>query len=332
MCSVVPHRRPKALFCPKQTSAWEQMSDRELTTPVALFVYNRADKAEQVLDQISAVEPEQLLVVADGPRADADDDADRCEATREVVKEGIDWECDVAWNTAETNLGLKRRFATGLEWIFERQRAAIILEDDCVPNQSFFRFCSEMLDEYRNDERIWDISGSNHLGEWKPDYTDYHFSNYGGIWGWATWRRAWECYDPKMELWADQEIRQRVRDVIADDNQADYVEYLYDRTYRGDIETWDYQWGFARHRNSGLSIVPSKNLVSNIGFGDDATNTQSEDAAMANVSREELSFPLEHPNYVAVDRAYDRQFHKLRPLSHRNSFLRWGRRLYERVR
>lgn len=293
-----------------------------LSTPVALFIFNRPHKTAEVVDQITAVEPSTLLIVADGPRENHPEDPSRCEHARSVVEEAVEWDCDLRWNVADENLGLKRRFVTGLEWIFEQEQEAIILEDDCVPSESFFRFCSEMLDEYRHDERIMDIAGSNHLGEWKSDRQDYHFSLYGGIWGWATWRRAWEWYDPEMELWEDSEVRQRVRDVIAVDDQADYIEYIFDKVYEGEIETWDYQWGFARYINSALSIVPSRNLVSNIGFDDDATNTDAEDSDLSAIPRNDLDFPIDRQKYVAVDREYDRRFHLKRPLSERYRFFR----------
>lgn len=298
------------------------MSNERLGTPVALFIYNRPSKTERVLDQISTAEPQRLLVVSDGPQSQDASDIKRCERTREVVRDGVDWKCDVAWNTTDTNMGLKHRFVTGLRWIFQREHEAIILEDDCVPNESFFNFCSVILDEYRDDERIMDVSGSNHLGEWKPDSKDYHFSMQGGIWGWATWRRSWELYDPEMKLWRNDEIRQRLRDVIADNDQADYLEYIYDKAYSGEIETWDYPWGFARQINSALSVVPSKNLVTNIGFGEDATNTSAEGGPMSNIPRQELSFPIEHPKCVAVDREFDRRFHQLRPMSRRYKLFR----------
>lgn len=307
------------------------MADLHLTTPVALFVYNRPDKTRQVLEQISEVKPETFLVVADGPSSEKPKDAVLCERTRDVIRDNITWECDVLWNTASENLGLKERFVTGLKWIFEREKEAIILEDDCLPSRSFFQFCMEMLKRYRHDDRIMDIGGTNYLGEWKSEQQDYHFSLHGGIWGWATWRRAWERYDPEMELWMSEETRQAVRDVIANKRQADYVEYLYDRTYHGKIDTWDYQWGFARHINSSLSVVPSVNLVTNIGFDANATNTDSNDSPMSEIPRHEINFPIEHRDVVAPDRKYDARLHKQRPLTDRSRLLRTGRQLYERI-
>jgi hypothetical protein len=302
-----------------------------MDTPVALFIFNRPKKTRRVLNQIAKVEPSRLLVVADGPRNDHPEDPERCEAVRTVINEQVNWGCDLRRKYADSNLGLRNRFATGLKWIFKQEREAIILEDDCLPNESFFRFCDEMLEKYRDDKRIMDISGTNHLEKWKSNEQDYHFSFNGGIWGWATWRRAWELYDPGMELWGNNEARKRLKDVIVDDNQFGYLEYIYNKTYTGEINTWDYQWGFARQINSALSIIPSKNLVSNIGFGEAATNTTREDSGISNIPRHEMGFPVDHPKYVAVDRGYDRAIHKTRPLSTRSRFLRWGRKIYNHL-
>ena len=307
------------------------MAGWQLDTPVALFVFNRPDHARRVVEQIAAVEPPTLMVVADGPRADHPDDEERCARTRSVVEGAVDWDCDLRRNYADRNLGLRRRFGSGLEWLFTREEEAIILEDDCVPSASFFRFCEEMLGEYRDDERIMDVTGSNHLGQWKADRQDYHFSYYGSIWGWATWRRSWEWYDPEMALWDDPEIRRRIGDVIADDDQFRYLRHLYQRTYEGDIDTWDYQWGFARHRNSALSVVPSRNLVSNIGFDERATHTRRETSDLADAPRYELEFPVRRNEFTAVDREYDRRFHAMRPVSDRNRLLRRGKDVFRRI-
>lgn len=280
-------------------------------SPVALFVYNRPETTRQVFNKIRDVKPESLYIIADGPRSDVENAEEKCRETRSVT-ETVDWDCSVHRDYAEANLGLKERFVTGLDTIFSREERAIILEDDCVPNQDFYQFCDEMLEKYENDNRIWDVSGTNHLGTWKTNEQDYHFSYYGGIWGWATWRRAWQEYDPEMTLWGEPAIRQRVRDVVASESQYQYLRTIYERCHDGRIETWDYQWGFARHINSGLSVIPSENLVSNIGFGENATNTTDESATMADIPRGHIGFPIDFKNYIVVDRNYDAEFHKRR--------------------
>lgn len=294
------------------------MSNLELNSPICLFIYNRPNLTKEVFEQIAAVEPTKLYVVADGPSEENTDDRQKCKAARRVTDE-VDWSCEVHRNYSENNQGVKERFVTGLDWLFKHEKEAIILEDDCIPHLDFFKFCDKMLHRYRDDERIWDITGTNYLHTWKSSRQDYHFSQIGGIWGWATWRRSWEEYDPDMELWENDEVKARLQDVLGNDSLFAYAETIYDRTYRGQVETWDYPWGFAKQINSGLSVVPAKNLVSNVGFEEKATHTTEEASALADIPRHNLEFPFQEPPCVAVDRDYDL------------SYLRQRTSLWERV-
>lgn len=303
------------------------MNQTEFESPVVLFIYNRPKLTKRVIKQIAKVKPKEFLVVGDGPKKNERADYQKVKKTRTIIDNEVDWNCDLRTNYAKENLGLRDRFISGLNWVFSNVEKAIILEDDCVPSKSFFHFCDSLLDRYEGDERIMDISGTNYLGKWKPDSQDYHFSLYGGIWGWATWQDSWKWYDPNMELWDDPEVKARIRDRIADDNQFGYLKYIYDKTYDNEIDTWDYQWMFAKHRNAALSIVPSKNLVSNIGFTDAATHNSV--SKWEDLQRHELNKPLREKNSVGEDRDYDREFHKMRPISMRNRTLRYFRRLYE---
>jgi hypothetical protein len=287
------------------------MTDRTLDSAVCLFIFNRPKLTKQVFCRIAEAEPPRLYIVADGPRDEVDDDFKGCREAR-AITEKVDWDCTVERNYAAKNYGIKHRFVTGLEWLFQRETEAIILEDDCVPELDFFRFCEVMLDRYRDDERVWDITGTNYFGTWNSDTQSYHFSYLGGIWGWATWKRSWEQYDPELTLWEKDTVRNRLQDVLADKALAAYAETLYSRSYRGLIETWDYQWGFAKQINSGLSVVPSKNLVSNIGFGEQATNTIDQNRSLASLQTHSIEFPLTDPSYVAVDRSYDTAYLKKR--------------------
>jgi hypothetical protein len=284
-----------------------------MKTPVAFIIFNRPDTTKRVFEAIRQAKPPKLLVIADGPRADRPGEAEKCAAARAII-EGVDWECEVLTNYSDINLGCGKRPATGIKWVFEQVEEAIILEDDCLPNYSFFRFCELMLEEYRYDQRIMMISGTNWVGEWKSNIQSYHFSYYGGTWGWASWRRAWQYFDYEIKLWEKNEIRERIRDVIADNEQFRSREKIYWNTCKNPttITWWDYQWGFARLLQSGLSIVPSLNLISNIGFGNDATHTKSNESAVANIKSTEIEFPLKINKFTVVDRDYDRKlFYKL---------------------
>jgi hypothetical protein len=280
------------------------MADFQLTTPVAFLIFNRPDTTARVFEAIRQAKPPKLLVVADGPRPDRPDDVENCKAARAII-DGVDWDCEVLKNYSDINLGCGKRPATGITWVFEQVEEAIILEDDCMPNPTFFEFCQAMLAEYRDDKRIMMISGTNFLGEWKSKIQSYHFSFYGGTWGWASWRRAWQYFDYEIKLFTNSEIRE----LLASDELFRSREKIYCKTNQAPdlITWWDYQWCFARLVQSGLSIVPSVNLISNIGFGDNATHTKNKNSAVGNIPLTLMSFPLREPSAVIVDREYDNQ-------------------------
>ena len=244
------------------------MFDWQMETPVAFLVFNRPDVTEKVFAEIRKAKPPQLLVVADGPRKEKPDEIEKCQAVRSII-EKVDWECQVYKNYSDINLGCKLRVYSGLNWVFDTVETAIILEDDCLPHPTFFRFCDELLAKYREDKRVMMISGTNTLGEWKSNIQSYHFSYFGMIWGWATWRRAWQYYDVEMKLWALPEMKTLVRDVLGNEKQYNRVKKALDSIYDGH-DTWDYQFVFSRISQSGLAIIPSVNLISNIGFGAEA--------------------------------------------------------------
>lgn len=276
-----------------------------LETPVVFLVFNRPDTTAKVFESIRQAKPRQLFVVADGPRLNYPGEAEKCAATRAIVDQGVDWECEVLKDYAEENLGLKWRVSTGLDWVFATVEEAIILEDDCVAHPSFFPFCQELLAKYRHDERVMMINGTNILGTWKADHQSYHFSYFGSCWGWASWRRAWQYYDVEMKLWTDQEAQQRIRDVIVDEQQYRKCWEFFEATYYERANSWAYRWFFARLCQSGLLITPAVNLIANIGFNQEGTNTKKDIKGVGNLPTAEISFPLQHPACVAVDRQYD---------------------------
>ena len=278
----------------------------DLEVPVALFIYNRPETTRAVFDRIAEARPSRLYVVADGPKDDVPEDPERCRRAREVVD--VDWDCEVFWNTADSNLGLKQRTVTGLDWVFDREEQIIFLEDDVVPSDSCFRFLSEMLDRYREDNRVMNVTGYNRLGTWKDDVQDYHFSYYPAVWGSGMWRRVWKQYDPEMALWDSRKVRERIRDVLADNDQFEHRKHQYQKARCGDLDSWSIPYGFMTLRNSGLSVVPSRNLVTNIGYGERATHTTRNDPEYD--ERFELKFPIKNNPFVAVDREYDRRVYE----------------------
>jgi hypothetical protein len=273
------------------------MADFQLTTPVAFLIFNRPDTTARVFEAIRQAKPPKLLVVADGPRPDRPDDVEKCKAARAIIDK-VDWDCAVLTNYSDLNLGCKNRVSSGLDWVFSLVEEVIILEDDCLPHPSFFRFCQDLLDYYRDDERIMAISGDNfQLGRKRTEYS-YYFSRYNHIWGWASWRRAWQYYDVKMRLW--QEIRDCnwLEYILGEGQSVKYWTKIFQSAYDGKIDTWGYRWTFACWIQNGLTILPNVNLVSNIGFGEGATHTSSSKSKVANLPVEEMIFPLKHPPFL----------------------------------
>jgi len=280
-----------------------------LETPVAFLIFNRPDTTAQVFAEIARARPRRLLVVADGPRPDRPGEAERCAAARAVV-ERVDWPCDVRTNYADTNLGCGRRVATGITWVFEQAEEAIIVEDDCVPHPTFFRFCAELLDRYRDDERIMHIGGGGYqFGRTERPFS-YFFSRHYPSWGWASWRRAWRHFDLDIGPWPALRDTGWLRDVVDDERIVEHWRQMFDRAHAGvdNVNTWDFQWTFACWAQHGLSVLPYDTLVSNVGFREDATHTRRDSDPIANLSTSAMTFPLEHPPYVLRDTGADRLF------------------------
>ena len=268
-----------------------------MKTPVALIIFNRPDCAERMLEAIALAKPEKLLVIADGPRADRPEEAGKCAATRAVI-ERVDWDCEVLTNYSDVNLGCGLRPLTGIDWVFEQVEDAIILEDDCLPHPSFFPFCEDLLKRYRDDHRVMMIGGVNFLGEWKTPYQSYHFSHFGSSWGWASWRRAWRLNDYDMKLWPLVLEENLLERLFPDPHHRQYWQNVFQSVYEKQIPgVWDYQWLLACWINSGFRIFPEVNLISNIGYRDDATHTFG-DSPFSNMQTGELAFPLRHPPFV----------------------------------
>jgi hypothetical protein len=269
-----------------------------MKTPVALFIFNRPDTTLQVFRAIQQAEPETLLVIADGPRLDRIGEAEKCQSTRAIIDQ-MNWKCQVLTNFSDHNLGCRPRISSGLDWIFQTVDEAIILEDDCVPDPTFFPYCEELLERYRHDTRIMAISGNNfQFGNQRTNYS-YYFSRYNHIWGWATWRRVWQNCDPKMQLWPEIRDGGWLQDILSDPEVIDFWSRIFQGTYVGALP-WSFAWTFSAWINNGLTVLPNQNLVSNIGFGLDATHAKTVNQ-LANLPVEPISFPLRHPPFIMRD-------------------------------
>jgi hypothetical protein len=270
------------------------MPEFQLKTPVAFIIFNRPDTTERVFAEIAKAKPPKLLVVGDGARTNRPGEAEKVAASRAIIKR-VNWDCEVLTNFSEVNLGCKRRVSSGIDWVFEQVEEAIILEDDCLPDPTFFRFCQELLECYRHDQRIGMISGDNFQFGNRRNDDSYYFSKYVHIWGWATWRDRWAgSYDVTMTKWPRIRDEGRIADMLGNTREAAYWKKIFERVHRGEIDTWDYQWGFANLVEGRVSILPAVNMISNVGFDENATHTTG-DSNLANLARNPMSFPLTHP-------------------------------------
>lgn len=285
--------------------------DYIVKSSVTMIVFNRYEKTLKVFEKVKKVKPKKLYVIADGPRQGILEDFRKCEKVRSIF-ENVDWDCEVIKNFSEKNLGCGQRVFTGLTWVFQREEKAIILEDDCLPDLTFFRFCDEVLDKYKNDERIMLVSGTNVNTKWETDGDSYHFSKLGGIHGWASWKRVWKKVDFEMELWGEERTKKLIREKFSPN-------FFYNRSKEYDklmknsknAHTWDYQFGFSRLVNNGLAVVPSGNLITNIGFDEESSHTKNKSSKTANLQVIPIKFPLKHPLVIMDDMAYDKLFESM---------------------
>jgi hypothetical protein len=275
-----------------------------MKTPVVFLIFNRTDTTEKVFETIRQVKPPKLLVVADGPRQDKVGEAEKCTAARAII-DRVDWECEVLTNYSEVNLGCKIRVSTGINWVFEQVEEAIILEDDCLPHPSFFRFCEELLEYYRHDTRIMAICGNNYIFGGSHTTDSYYFSRDFHCWGWACWKRAWQHYDHEMKLWLQIRDKGWLKDIFQDKNTVTYWEYILQSVYNNQIDSWAYRWMFTCWIQNGLSILPNVNLISNIGYGKDATHTIKQ-SPLSNMPVSAMNFPIQHPLFMIRDTKVDR--------------------------
>lgn len=289
-----------------------------LKSPVLFLVFNRPGTTRLVFEAIRQAQPVHLFVAADGPREGNPGEAEKYTEVRRIVDEGIDWDCQVYRLYRDKNLGCKIAVSSAIDWFFDHVEEGIILEDDCLPSQSFFWFCQGLLEYYRDEARVLHIGGTNPIDK-KLKSNTYYFSKYNRIWGWATWRRAWKYFDMEMRIWPQLKKQKIHYRFFNTKKEADLWSRLWDDVYNGVVDTWDYQWFLCRLVN-GISIIPDINLVSNIGFNTYSTHTSSPDSPLSNLPRGEIEFPLVHPKFIIEDKIRDDKWSKY-ILSGRDSFI-----------
>lgn len=270
--------------------------------PVLYIIFNRLDTVKESVEILRRIKPASLYIAADGHRADRIGEKEKCQSVRDYVLKHIDWDCDIHTLFREKNLGCGRGPAEAITWFFDQVDRGIILEDDCVPDISFFTFCEELLEYYKDDLRVTEICGTNRLGSWyDTNNSSYYFSSYPSEWGWATWKRAWRYYDFYVEDWKNPEVKKIIRNLFPRKYRFEKISQWLDHTinHPEDLTWWDFQWRFVQNIQSGLSIIPKHNLVRNVGFSADATHTLELNDPCANLPVIPAEFPLKHPRYIA---------------------------------
>jgi hypothetical protein len=275
-----------------------RMPEPHFSTPILLLVFNRPDYLARQIEILRELRPTQLYVSGDGPRSTHPTDSTACQEIKKTLKL-IDWNCEVVTKLRSKNLGCKVGVSSGIDWFFEHVIEGIILEDDCLPDLSFFEFSEQLLKKYRHDERVGQIGGTN-LFENVISPTSYYFSIHPACWGWATWRRAWQKYDVTMQTWPEdgQAVLQRI---FSSRSAVSYWTRIFQKTWHSEIDTWDYQWIYTCWKYDMWSAIPTQNLVENIGFDARATHTRHAFSPLAHLQSGTMVFPLKHPSVQTND-------------------------------
>ena len=282
------------------------MTDYKCTSPVLIIIFNRPNFVKKLIDTLRQVRPSKIYVVADGPREGVSEDLDKCYQAKKQIDE-IDWECDIQKKYSEINLGCGLNPSEGISWALSRSEKVIILEDDCLPNIDFFKYCDELLDLYLDDERIMMISGNNHtFGKFNFNHS-YEFTHHTQTYGWGTWRRAWNRYDLTMKIWPEYRTLTWLQEKTGSKKSAEFWYRIFEMCYQNELESaWDYQWTFCCWINQGLNIIPKENLVTNVGFNSEGTHEIDPDHLIAEVPVNQIDFPLVHPLIFQNNKKLDR--------------------------
>ena len=270
-----------------------------LKTSVLFLVFNRPDTTVQVFEKIREAKPPKLYLASDGPRENYEGDKEKVKKVREIVTM-VDWPCEVRTLFRDTNLGCKKGVSSALNWFFEFEEQGIILEDDCVPSIEFFFFCENLLDYYSKDVRVSVISGDNFQNnQWRGDGS-YYFSKYPHCWGWATWKRSWQNFDYDISFWPKWSNSDTWINIMPKKIERKYWQGIFNQVFAKQIDSWAYPWTASLWYKGGLTAIPNANLVSNIGFAEDATHTISKNSKSSKISIGKLS-DIIHPKKVKLD-------------------------------
>ena len=280
---------------------------------ILLLLWRRPIHTKKLINAIGKVNPNKIYISCDGPIKNDIKNEKLVKLTRDIVLKEINWDCQIKTNFLDINKGCKVAVSDGINWFFKNEEEGIILEDDCLPNKTFFLFCQSLLEKYRNDQRIWAICGNGYqFNNTKEE--SYFYSRYVDVWGWATWRRCWEKYDGDIKSWEHNKDLSFMKNIFEDQRELNYWKRIFNNLFYNNIpDTWDYQWQYLCFINSGMICMPYINLVKNIGFGEGATHT-TEEYLSPNFDlnkQEELKFPLKHPSLFIRSKKCDQHLQNI---------------------
>lgn len=274
-----------------------------IKSAVLFVIFNRPDTTALVFDKIREAKPKKLYIAADAPRRGNAKDELNCKQVKDIVSH-IDWDCELKTLYRTENGGCKDAVSAAITWFFENEEEGIILEDDCLPASSFFRFCDEMLERYRDDRRIRHITGCNLQEGIQRGAASYYFSNRVHVWGWASWRRVWNEYDIDLEKYSSEDAKKALLDIYNDPMIANIWTEIFNKVKKDELNSWAYPLDFINFFNNGLVIIPNKNLISNIGFGTEGTHSTTKKGAFDHVPLAELE-EITHPVFIVPDKEAD---------------------------
>jgi hypothetical protein len=268
--------------------------------PVLMIVFNRPDHARKVFEKVKAVQPKRLYVAVDGPRRYRPDDEFQIKETVKIFNE-VNWPCEVIRLVRPENLGCRLAVSSAITWFFDHEEQGIILEDDCVPDASFFTYSDYLLNKYKDTQTVMHINGVNFQdGHWRGTGS-YYFSRICHVWGWASWRRAWDKYDINMEGMEEFFEHGLYKNILTYKEGGEYWKNALTQVKNGLIDTWDYQWAFSVWKNNGLSLSPNFNLISNIGFDEHATHTRRFDPRVSDKPLNGVDGTVNDPTVMVAD-------------------------------
>jgi len=268
--------------------------------PILFLVFNRLDTTKQVFEMIRKAAPQKLYIASDGHRDNRVGEKEKVETVRDYVLKSIDWNCEVKTLFRNENLGCGKAVSGAITWFFENEEMGIILEDDCLPSMSFFSYCKELLEYYKNNPRIYHITGHNPLTYTKTPYS-YYFARIQHCWGWASWRRAWNHYNFDIK---DLNIfieKRKIKNIFSGNADRHYWIDIFKKMDNHEIDTWDHQWTYTIFNNNGICINPAKNMITNIGFGVNATHTINDNQDNKNQQRFEIG-ALIHQKKIKINK------------------------------